>query len=98
MSLSRPVVRALEDLSEDINGLSLAHPNDRQNAISLFVYLLERGERPYHDDVQYWAWDHRWSEDEARDLADLVDEVQWVINRLERGAGSGRPNSWFAEA
>jgi hypothetical protein len=98
MALGRPVVRALDDLSESVNGLSLAHPLDRQKAISMFVYLFERNERPHPDDVKHWALDQGWDDQEARDLGNLVDDVQWVMNRLDRGQGWGRPDFWCAEA
>src|SRR5215212_9181595 len=98
MALNRPVARALADLAESVHDRSLAQPIDRQRALSMFVYLIDRGEKPRPDDVRRWATAAGWSEEGARDLGRMADDVRWLIDRLNRRQGWGHPDAWFAEA
>src|SRR5215213_6279566 len=97
MALSRPVQRALEEFRA--NFVSLAHPNDREKAWSMFAYLEERGERPEYDHVNQWARENGFSENDAHDMANMTDDIRYLKTRLRPGAGGwGRPDAWFAEA
>jgi hypothetical protein len=96
MALSRPVLRALEDFRASIK--DLGHPRDREKAWSMFAYLEARGERPNHDEVKNWLMEHLFYETDARDMANMTDDIRYLKERLRPGAvGWGRPDTWFGE-
>jgi hypothetical protein len=96
MAVSRPVQRALEDFRASIK--DLGHPWDRQKARSMFAYLEARGERPHHDEVKNWLMERLFHETDARDMANMTDDIRYLKERLgPGGAGWGRPDYWFED-
>jgi hypothetical protein len=64
----------------------------------MFAYLEERGERPHHDEVKRWAIEHNFHETDARDMANMTEDVRYLKERLQPGgAGWGRPDYWYEE-
>jgi hypothetical protein len=74
----------LNALIRDMDTASFHTAHEFPKAVAMFVRLFSTGERPHPDDVNQWARDHGWNEQNARDLGEMADVVYYTLREVGR--------------
>jgi hypothetical protein len=74
----------LNMLINDMDASSFHAANEFPKAVAMFVRLFLGGASPDPSDVSQWARDHGWSEQNARDLGEMVDVVYYTLKEVGR--------------
>jgi hypothetical protein len=74
----------LNTLFRNMDSSSFYAAPEFPKAVAMFVRLFLVGERPHPDDVSQWARQHGWSEQNARDLSEMVDVVYYTLKEVGR--------------
>jgi hypothetical protein len=74
----------LTTLIRDMDTSSFHTAHAFPKAVAMFVRLFLAGERPHPEDVEHWARDHGWSEQNARDLGEMADVVYYTLREIGR--------------
>jgi hypothetical protein len=84
----RPAIELeLSQLNTMINNMdtsSFQAASEFPKAVAMFVRLFSAGEHPQPADVSQWAYDHGWSEQNARELGEMVDVVYYTLKEVGR--------------
>ena len=82
MALSQASKRALESLDRHIPSKRLTNQSDLEQALSTFVELHRRGDRPESQDVEAWFFAKgEWQDEDVHTLGNLPFMVSYILDK-----------------
>lgn len=78
--MNSTVEQKIRDFRDEVT--SLSHSEDRRKALWMFMQLGDAGERAHHDEILETALDAGFEEHEARDMAQMPDDIRVIRDLL----------------